>query len=113
MGIFSTFVKGANINDAVKECKSTKGAILIDVREQSEFGLGHIPGAVNMPLNELNAKASELKDKKAPLYVYCQTGARAVNAVNNLKSIGFTNVNNIGGIARYKGDLEKSKGRSF
>ena len=106
------FMKGADINAAVKEAKGTRGAVLLDVRDPGDFNLGHIPGAVNLPSDKLNSRAGEL-DKKAPIYVYCQTGVRSSGAAGTLKSLGFTNVKNIGGINSYKGELEKAKGRSF
>ena len=105
--------KGNNINDGVSEYKNTRGAILIDVRDPAEFGRGHIPGSINMPLNVIDARSSEISQKSAPIYLYCVSGARASQALNILKSQGFTNVKNIGGINSYKGELEKSKGRSF
>ena len=112
MNILS-FVKGADINSAVKEFQATKGAVLIDVREPSEYGQGHIPGSINMPVGVISARASEIKDKNTPIYVYCLSGGRAGNAASTLRSLGFRNVKNIGGIKSYKGQVEKAKGRSF
>ncbi len=113
MGIFSTFMKGTDINEGLKVFNSTKGAMLIDVRDAGEYGMGHIPGAVCMPLGVLEARSAEIKDKNTPIFVYCVTGARAGNAVKILNSKGFTKVTNIGGINSYKGQKEKDKGRSF
>ena len=112
MGIL-TFMMGKGINDAIKEYENTKGAVLLDVRNVSEFEGGHIPGAINIPLEALKERAKELKDKNAPIYAYCLSGARSGSAISILKSLGFNNVNNIGGINAYKGPVEKSKGRSF
>ncbi len=113
MSIFSTFIKGTDINEGLKILNSTKGAMLIDVREPGEFNLGHIPGAVNMPLSMLESRATEINDKNTPVFLYCNAGVKAGQAASTLKSKGFTNVRNIGGIKSYKGELEKSKGRSF
>lgn len=112
MGIMS-FLKGPDINAGVEEFKETKGAMLIDVRDPGEFSKGHIPGAVNMPLGVLDARSSEISNKSTPIYVYCLAGGRAGQGASILKSKGFTNVKNIGGIKSYKGPVEKSKGRSF
>ena len=106
-------MKGADINEGLKAYKAAKGAMLIDVRDANEYGLGHIPGAVNMPLSAIDAKSAEIKDKNTPIFLYCVSGARAGNAMSILKSKGFKNVTNIGGINSYKGEKEKSKGRSF
>ena len=113
MSIFSTFMKGTDINEGLKICKSTKGAMLIDVRDPGEFNLGHIPGAVNIPLGRLGSKAEEIDDKNTPIFLYCNAGVKAGQAASVLKAEGFTNIKNIGGIKSYKGELEKSKGRSF
>ena len=89
-----------DINAKVDECKTTFGAILLDVREKDEFEAGHIPGAVNVPL----AKISEFKaNTKAPLYVYCLRGSRARQAVSYLKKNGYKDAMAIGGIASWKG----------
>ena len=112
MNILS-FMKGADINEAVKECRANAKAILLDVREPSEYNAGHIPGAVNIPVGQVSSRAGELKDKNAPVYVYCLSGGRAGSAVSALKTLGFKDVRNIGGIKAYKGEVEKNKGRSF
>ncbi|MCR4709574.1 MAG: rhodanese-like domain-containing protein [Clostridiales bacterium] len=113
MGIFSTFMKGTDINESLKVFNSTKGAMLIDVRDPKEYGLGHIPGAVNMPLGVIEARSAEIKDKSTPIFLYCVSGGRAGQAASILKSKGFINVTNIGGINSYKGQKEKSTGRAF
>ena len=113
MGILSTFMKGADINEGIREFRSTQGAVLIDVRDPGEYGMGHIPGSINMPLNVIDARSSEISGKATPIFLYCVSGARASQAAGILKKQGFTNVKNIGGIGKYKGELEKSKGRSF
>lgn len=68
----------------------------LDVREDEEFTVGHIKGAINIPLRELYARQNELpKDKD--IYVYCRTAHRSLDAVNFLASLGFDNVVNVNG----------------
>ena len=98
------FFHRTDINDAVAACRKTPGAVLMDVREADEFRSGHIPGAVNVPLSRIGA-VSFPKDK--PLYVYCLRGTRSRRAVSCLKRMGYQNVQSIGGIASYKGEVEK------
>ena len=93
-----------DINDAVQECKNTKDAVLLDVRELDEFKAGHIPGSVNVPLSVIHSIKIP-KDK--PLYVYCLRGSRSRQAVSVLKQMGYQNARSIGGITSYKGQLEK------
>ena len=98
------FFNRTNINDAVEECRKTPGAVLMDVREADEFRSGHIPGAVNMPLSVID-QVTLPKDK--PIFVYCLRGTRSKRAVSRLKRMGYQNVKSIGGIASYKGQVEK------
>ena len=97
------FFNRININEAVEECRNTSGAILLDVREADEFRSGHIPGAVNVPLSRINKIALP---KHAPLFVYCLRGTRSRQAVAALKRMGYT-AKSIGGIAAYKGQVER------
>ncbi len=106
MGIFD-FLKGTNINDEVKRFKETEGAILLDVRTREEYGQGRIPGSINIPVQEMKKAESLLPEKETPLFVYCLSGGRSGQAVSMLKSMGYRNVNNIGGISGYKGLIEK------
>jgi rhodanese-related sulfurtransferase len=98
------FFNKTNINDAVEEYRNTPGAVLLDVREADEFRSGHIPGAVNVPLSAIE-QATLPKDK--PLYVYCLRGTRSKQAVSCLKQMGYQNARSIGGIASYKGQVER------
>ena len=98
------FFQRTNINDAVQECRNTPGAVLMDVREADEFRSGHIPGAVNAPLSVLE-QVTLPKDK--PLFVYCLRGTRSRQAVSRLTRMGYQNAKSIGGIASYKGQLER------
>jgi len=106
MGIFD-FLKGTNINDEVKRFKETEGAILLDVRTREEYGQGRIPGSINIPVQEMKKAESLLPEKETPLFVYCLSGGRSGQAVSMLKSMGYRNVSNIGGISGYKGLIEK------
>ena len=50
---FIDLITGATINRGVDQWRATDGAILIDVRSEEEYGQGHIPGSVNIPLNDI------------------------------------------------------------
>jgi phage shock protein E len=73
-------------------------ASIVDVRTPNEFGQGHYPGAVNIPLNELPQRLHEFKEMKQPIVVYCLSGARSSAAVSILKQTGINEVYNGGGI---------------
>ena len=106
MGFFDLF-KQPDVNQGVKKYQSTSGAVLLDVRTPAEYRSGHIPGSKNIPLQAIDKVASVAENKDTALYVYCQSGARSRQAVGLLKQMGYTNVNNIGGIAAYSGKVER------
>ena len=103
MGFFDKLFNRTDINDAIEEYKTTPGAFLIDVRTVPEYEAGHIEGAINVPLNSIHFIVNHVRDIEAPLYVYCQSGARSGQATSMIREMGFKNVKNIGGINRYKG----------
>jgi phage shock protein E len=106
MGLFGLFAK-QDINEGVKAAKATPGAKLIDVRTEEEFSTGRIPGSINIPLQDISAVSGVIPDKNAPLFLYCQSGARSGNAVRYLKSMGYTNVSNLGGLYAWRGGIER------
>ena len=71
-------------------------ATVVDVRTSTEWGEGHIPGAVNVPLAELTSRLSELRARQ-PLVTYCQTGARSTVAASVLRASGIDRVSNADG----------------
>ena len=71
-----------------------KGAVLVDVRSAGEFAAGNIPGAINVPLDELRDRLAELPD--APLIVHCQVGQRGHTAARILSQNGL-DVRNLDG----------------
>jgi phage shock protein E len=71
--------------------------ILLDVRSFNDYGMGHIPNAVNIPLNSLSMLAKEqLPDQEAAIYVYCSTSDCTNEAVALLTEAGYTNVYSAG-----------------
>lgn len=78
-----------------------ESAILLDVREDDEWQLGHAPGAVHIPLSDIPARIDEL-DPDAQLYVVCRQGGRSLEAVKYLNRIGFEAVNVEGGMVAWQ-----------
>ena len=104
---FLDFLKGPDINRGVEEFKKTPGAVLIDVRTTPEYRQGHIPKSISVPLQTIDRVGAVVENKDTSLYVYCHSGARSRQAAGVLKQMGYTNVNNIGGIAAYAGKVER------
>jgi adenylyltransferase/sulfurtransferase len=73
----------------------------VDVREPWEYGLARIPGAVLIPLGELESRLSEL-DPARPVAAYCHHGMRSLHALRLLQAAGFRDVAHLaGGIDAY------------
>ena len=92
-------VQWHEIDDIVK-----KGGYLLDVRTPFEFEKGHIEGSVNIEVDKLRERLTEIKvSKDTPVYVTCQVGMRAYIAIMILKGNGFKNLFNLsGGYLTYK-----------
>lgn len=78
--------------------------LVLDVRSAEEFASGHLPGAKNIPLDQLSGRVSEIeKSKNNVVITVCQSGVRSANAVSVLNKAGFTQVFSLdGGVAEWK-----------
>lgn len=72
------------------------GAAVVDVRSRGEFAGGHAKGAVNIPLDQLNANLRRFKSKDQVIITCCASGMRSSSAKQILKQAGFVNVHNAG-----------------
>lgn len=106
MGFFD-FLRSPGIDEGIKEYGETKGAVLLDVRTPQEYREGHVPGSKNVPLQEMNRVNAAVPKKDTPLFVYCHSGARSRQAVEELRRMGYLHVKNIGGITAYTGKVER------
>lgn len=101
MGILATLLllcQDADSLDQVKAAMAKKEAVLVDVREQTEWDEGHIEGALLLPLSWLREEskgdgfsgklAGKLPAKKV-LYIHCRSGGRARTAAGMLKKQGY------------------------
>ena len=75
-----------------------EGPLIIDVRTPEEFEYGAVPGAVNIPMDDLAIHSENLGSSERDITVYCASGARSAYAVRMLQQMGFANVQNGGGI---------------
>ncbi|MCF0230029.1 MAG: rhodanese-like domain-containing protein [Parasporobacterium sp.] len=77
----------------------TEDYIILDVRRQDEYDAGHIPGAICVPNETINdAPPEELPDKDQLILVYCRSGRRSKEAAQKLADMGYTNIQEFGGI---------------
>lgn len=112
MGIFDFLGKKADINEGISRFKGESRAVLLDVRSANEFAGGHIPRSRNLPLDEIKKAESAIPDKDMPVYCYCESGSRSKKAAAELEKMGYTHVENIGGIKEYKGKIERSQAKN-
>jgi phage shock protein E len=75
---------------------------IVDVRTPEEFAAGHVPGALNLPLQQLAGRQAELGPKSTPITLYCRSGARSATAAALLARAGFTRVTDIGAMSNWR-----------
>ncbi|RSL29269.1 hypothetical protein D7Z54_32190 [Salibacterium salarium] len=93
-------------NEQLKEEKDQDDVTILDVREPAEFAFSHIPGAVSIPLGQLEEKMNEL-DAANYIHVVCRTGNRSSMAAHMLKDNGFDKVINVKpGMSEWDGPIE-------
>lgn len=81
--------------------------IILDVRTQEEYDQGHIPGAILIPDNRIDADAEKvLTDKNQLILVYCRSGRRSKLAAERLVQLGYTNIKEFGGILDWPYEVE-------
>ena len=81
--------------------------IILDVRTQEEYDQGHIPGAILIPDNRIDADAEKvLTDKNQLILVYCRSGRRSKLAAERLVKLGYTNIKEFGGILDWPYEVE-------
>lgn len=89
-------IPASKIDDLIEE-----GAFILDVRTEEEYKERSVKNSVNIPLQELDVRYTELPDKK--IYILCRSGARSLEAARFLKIKGFDVCNIKGGIIEYPG----------
>ena len=84
--------------------------VLLDVRTQEEYNAGYIAGAILLPYDEINAKATiVLPDKEKEIVLYCRSGRRSAIAKKSLLDLGYQKVVDFGGVKRWEGELVRNR----
>jgi phage shock protein E len=79
----------------------SQGALVIDVRSESEYRERHLPNAINIPLNRLRDEIAHYAPRKEqPLLLHCLSGARSGMGASTLKGMGYVHVSNLGSYGR-------------
>lgn len=104
----SSSYKTISSTEAQQMIEDNKDELILDVRTAAEYESGHIPNAVNLSNEDIQAgKVDSLKDKSQLIMVYCRSGNRSRQAAQKLAELGYTNVVDFGGIQSWQGDIEK------
>ena len=101
------FGSTADINEKAREAQGNPSITLIDVRSPDEYAEGHIPVAVNVPILSIGDIERVVPDRDALIYVSCQSGKRSERAIKAMRDLGYTNLENVGGIASWNGPVER------
>jgi rhodanese-related sulfurtransferase/TusA-related sulfurtransferase len=122
-GVLKHYIRKATDSETKKETKfpnvvsneelhnqmNDPTALILDVREPAEYAFGHIPGALSIPLGELEDRINELPKDKT-IYVVCRTGTRSDLAAQKLTEKGFANVwNVVPGMSQWNGPLDTAQ----
>lgn len=87
--------KNISIEQA-NELLSDKKVVVIDVRDRSEYNLGHVRNSINIPVVELNNEIERyVKNKNVSILLYCSTGSRSTAACQILIKKGYKKVYNV------------------
>ncbi len=79
----------------------SQGGLLLDVRTREEHAEATLPQSLNIPVQELQTRLSELTDKTRATVVYCRSGGRSAAATTLLVNAGFTQVFDLGAMSNW------------
>jgi rhodanese-related sulfurtransferase len=97
--LLPVLTKGGGLDpQAMVQLMNRDKAVVIDVCEPDEFARGHVIGAKNLPLGQLEDKLAQVvKNKSTQVIMVCQVGARSARAAATARKLGFENVQSLSG----------------
>ena len=91
-------VKETNVEDVKRRMDAGEKFVLVDVREESEWAAGHLPGAIHLGKGIIERDIEQrVPDSGAKLILYCGGGYRSALSADNLQKMGYTNVESMDG----------------
>lgn len=99
--VFLVLMRRGNIGGAEARKMVSNGARLIDVRSPEEFAAGHVEGATNIPVGEVETRIADFGAQNQPIVVYCRSGVRSARAARILAGAGYRNVYNLGAMSSW------------
>jgi phage shock protein E len=104
VAVFAVFLllkRSGQISSKAARTHLQNGALVIDVRTTGEFSSGHLPNAINLPLDGIESSLPRrVKDKNTLLLLHCQSGMRSGIAKKKLNALGYANAFNLGSYGR-------------
>ena len=91
-------VKETNVADVKRRLDAAEKFVLVDVREESEWAQGHLPGAIHLGKGIIERDVEQsVPDAGAKIILYCGGGFRSALAADNLQKMGYNNVESMDG----------------
>jgi len=106
-GAPDTGVKPGKVDGATAKALAASGAKVVDVRTPEEFASGHVPGAINIPYDQLPRRAAEIGPPGTKVVLYCRSGRRSGMAFDSLQKAGYGNLYDFGSVSAWPGELAK------
>ncbi len=100
MGFMDIFAKVPSVDAGTARDLVREGAVLLDVRETSEWNAGHAPQAAHLPLGRISEASKKVRDGKR-VVVVCRSGHRSRSATKALISMGYDATNLTGGMSAW------------
>jgi phage shock protein E len=88
---------------------TNEGAVILDVRTPVEFSEGHLDGAINIPIETLRDRLTQLQNRKVPIIACCNDGSKSWYAKNLLDASGYTRVYDAGSWSKLKQKLQVNR----
>jgi rhodanese-related sulfurtransferase len=103
----ATAPKPGVVDGAAAKALVASGAKVVDVRTAQEFASGHVPGAINIPYEEVGKRTAEIGPPSTPVVLYCRSGRRSAIAADSLKKAGYQNLYDMQTVTNWPGALAK------
>jgi rhodanese-related sulfurtransferase len=107
-GVAVAGVPPGEVDGATARKLVAAGVKVVDVRTPAEFASGHVPGALNIPHDQMAERAGEIGPPSTPVLLYCRTGPRTQAATRALQEKGFTTIYDLKAYSRWV-DSEPAK----
>ena len=109
LGVWTLMRRSRLVPEAEARRLLAAGAVVVDVRSRGEYGAGHLPGVINVPLDGLGAAiAGVVPDRSTAVLLHCHSGGRSAVAQMILRRAGYAGAHNLGSFGRAQRILSES-----